>query len=226
MQIFIPFLIFYLLFFRFYIPNPLAAFIVFYFLYTIVDRQFVSLPDAFKPFKNRSKVKRLKDEIKLNPANANAYYELGQIYLEQKKYQASIDCFSKTLDKMGEYGEVYFYLGKALFHKGNEEEGIINISKAIEKDHKIGYGEPYVYLLKAELEKDNNQEQIEELVSSINKFGTPEIFYKAGIRIKALNKEMAKEMFKLALESYSGTPKHFKRTHRRWAILARLQMLF
>ena len=84
MQIFIPFLIFYLLFFRFYIPNPLAAFIVFYFLYTIVDRQFVSLPDAFKPFKNRSKVKRLKDEIKLNPANANAYYELGQIYLNKK----------------------------------------------------------------------------------------------------------------------------------------------
>lgn len=226
MHIYILFLVFYLFFFRFYVPNPIAAFLVFYLLYTVVDRQFVSLPDAFKPFKNRSKIKRLKDEIKINPANVNAYYELGQIYLEQKKYQTSIDYFSKTVDKMGEYGEVYFYLGKALFHKGDREEGILNIKKAIDNDHKIGYGEPYVYLLVDELEKGKDREKIEDLVSSINRFGTPEIFYQAGIKIKNQNKEMAKDMFKSALESYAGTPRHFKRTHRRWAMLARLQLLF
>ena len=226
MHIYIYFLLFYLFFFRYFVPNPILAFIIFYVVYLLIDRQFVALPDAFKPFKTRTKIKRLKDELKVNPANVNAHYELGQIYLEQKKYQASIENLSQTIDKMGEYGEVYFYLGKAQYHKGEKEEGLRNLAKAVDIDHKVGYGEPYIYLLVEEIKKGNDPEKVEQLVASIHRFGSPEIFYKAGIYLKKLDKNMTRKMFHWALDSYSGTPRHFKRTHRRWAILARLQLLF
>lgn len=217
--------LFYYFLFRL-LGNPFLAIIVIAFIYLIVDRQFIGLiPDFFKPLRRKSQIKNLQEEINLNPANVNAYKELGLLYLEEKKYKLASQYLLDTLDKLGEYADTHFYLGKAYYLGGQKEEGKKELEKAIEINSKVGYGEPYVYLLDAEINDTQNTEKIKDLINNLQHFGTTEILYKAGMVLKTFEKERANKMFNEALETYRMSPKHFKKVHRRWALLAKLNLL-
>lgn len=45
----------------------------------------------------KSAIKKFEQAAKIDPANANAYFNLGEVYYETKKYSKSIEAFQKTL---------------------------------------------------------------------------------------------------------------------------------
>ncbi|NLW25003.1 MAG: tetratricopeptide repeat protein [Clostridia bacterium] len=217
---------FYYFLFRILLGNPILALIIIVFLYLLVDRQFIGLfPDIFKPFRRKARINKLKQEVSINPANVNAYKELGELYLEAKKYKDSVNYLEKTLGKMGEYADIHFYLGKAYYLLGEKEKGAEELKTAIEINTKVGYGEPYIYLLDREINTSRDPEVIKELLFSIERFGTPEILYKAGKVLLNHDRPRAREMFREAIDDYKKGPKHYRKTHRRWAFLARLNLI-
>ncbi|MFZ5945474.1 MAG: tetratricopeptide repeat protein [Bacillota bacterium] len=218
--------LFYYFFFRMFLGNPLLALFIIVIIYLIIDQKFIGLfPDIFSPFKRKSRINSLKEEVRLNPANANAYKELGQLYLETKKYQESIGYFEKTLDKMGDYADNRFYLGKAYYLNGQKEKGQEQLTKALEINTKVGYGEPYIYLLDNLLSQGGDKLEINNMIENIHRFGTPEILYKAGDTLLKYGDSRGKDLLKEAVENYRGIPGNFKKIHRRWVFLARIKLI-
>lgn len=219
------FLLYYFLF-RVFLGNPLLALLIITFIYLMVDRQFIGLlPDIFKPFKRKSRIKALKETVKLNPADVNAYKEIGQLYLEEKNYQEAINNFLKTLGKMGEYADIHFYLGKAFYLQGQHEKGKEELLQALSINSKVGYGEPYIYLLETEIAGEKDRVEIKDLVEKIQRFGNPEILYKAGNILLKYDVQLGKDLLKEAVETYKGIPRNFRKLHRRWAFFARLKLI-
>ena len=46
-------------------------------------------------------------QVEDNPDNPEGHYELGKVYIEQKKYQAAINQFNKATRLKKDYGEAY-----------------------------------------------------------------------------------------------------------------------
>jgi len=212
--------------FRFFLGNPLLALLIIFFLYLIIDRQFIGLfPDFLKPFKRSSRIKALKELVKLNPANVDGYRELGQLHLEGKKYTQAVEYFEKCLVKMDEYADIHFYLGKGLYLMGQKEEGYRELFKALSINPKIGYGEPYIYLLDYQLDTNPLPEKINEFLKKIEQFGTPEILYKCGSILLKQDSIKGRELLQEAVSNYKAMPRNFRKIHRRWAFLARFKLL-
>jgi len=212
--------------FRIFLGNPLFALLIIFFLYLIIDRQFIGLfPDFLKPFKRSSRIKALKELVKLNPANVDGYRELGQLYLESKKYPQAVNYFEKCLEKMDEYADIHFHLGKGLYLMGQKEEGYREISKALSINPKIGYGEPYIYLLEYQLAHNPLPEKVNEYVKKTEQFGIPEILYKCGSVLLKHDSIKGKELLQEAVSNYKAIPGNFRKVHRRWVFLARLKLL-
>ncbi|MFZ7101649.1 MAG: tetratricopeptide repeat protein [Peptococcaceae bacterium] len=217
---------FYWYLFRLFLGNPLLALLLVAVIYLVLDRQFIGLlPDIFKPFKRRSRINTLKEEVKLNPANVNAYKELGQMYLESKRYQEAIDYFEKALSKLGDYADVHFYLGKACFLYGQQEKGIEELQQALRLNSKVGYGEPYIYLLDYYIVRGKESAGIDAYLEQVERFGTPEILYKAGDVLLKHGDQRGKGLLREALANYKAIPGNFKKMHRRWALLAKLKTM-
>jgi tetratricopeptide (TPR) repeat protein len=169
----------YYLIFRVFLGNSILALIMISIIYLLIDRQFIGLfPDFLKPFKRSGRIKALEEQVKLNPADVNAYRELGLSYLEGKKYSRAVHNFEKCLPKMDEYADIHFYLGKTLYFLGEKEKSQQEILKALNINPKVGYGEPYIYLLEYAI--NSASDKIEEYTENIERFGTPEILYKGG----------------------------------------------
>lgn len=216
----------YYLIFRVFLGNPLLAIIIIGAIYLIIDRRFIGLfPDFLRPFKRKSRIKFLEEQVKLNPANVDAYRELGQLNLEGKNYNQAIKYFEKCLSKMDEYADIHFYLGKALYFSGNKKESYQEILKALELNPKIGYGEPYIYLLEYELNNNAQREKIGDYIEKVERFGTPEILYKGGNILLKYDQVKGKELLQEALNSYKAIPRNFRKIHRRFAFLARVKLL-
>ncbi|SMB96218.1 Tetratricopeptide repeat-containing protein [Desulfonispora thiosulfatigenes DSM 11270] len=206
------------------IGNPIISLGILIIAFILVERKFIGIiPDIFKPLKRKRKIANLKSTIKLNPANINAYRELGSLYLEDNKYQKAEENFMKTLDKMDNYAETHFLLGKAYYLQNKIDLGITELETAIDINPKIGYGEPYIYLLAEAYSSKKNENNINDYIGNLHYYGTVETLYKAGEVISKYDQKKAKEMFKKALEIYNGGPKYLKRLYRRWAILARIK---
>lgn len=218
---------FYYFLFRIFLGNPLLALIILYLLYLLIDRRFIGLfPDFLGPFKRKSRIKGLEEQVKINPANVDAYRELGQLYLEGKNYNQAVKCFEKCLAKMNDYADIHFGLGKGLFLMGRKDEGSVEILKALQINPKIGYGEPYIYLLENQLTNNkNDSEKIANYIQKIRQFGTPEILYKGGSHLYSYDQVKAKELLQEALNTYKAIPGNFRKIHRRWAFLTRLKLL-
>ncbi|NLT95363.1 MAG: hypothetical protein GXW85_07485 [Clostridia bacterium] len=217
---------FYYLIFRIFLGNPLLALLILTVLYLLVDRRFIGLfPDFLRPFKRKSRIKELEEQVKINPANVDAYRELGLLYLEGKNYFNAVKSFEKCLDKMNEYADIHFGLGKALYFQGRKEQGSEEMLKALDINPKIGYGEPYIYLLENQLETERNLETINDYIEKIRQFGTPEILYKGGKQLLKYDDEKATQLLREALNTYRVIPGNFRKVHRRWALLARLKLL-
>lgn len=217
---------FYYLVFRVFLHNPLLTLIILGVIYLLVDRRFIGLfPDFLRPFKRKQRIRELEEQVKINPANVNAYRELGQLYMEGKNYLSAVNSFEKCLDKMNEYADIHFGLGKGLYLLGRNEEGTEEMQKALNINPKIGYGEPYIYLLENQLANENNGEKINNYIQKIRQFGTPEILYKGGIKLYKYDQIKAKELLQEGLNTYQVIPRNFRKVHRRWAFLTRLKLL-
>lgn len=206
--------------------NPFLALVILLLIFFLAERRFVGiLPDVFQPWRRANRVRQLKKEVQVNPADAEAFLELGETYFRQGKYRQALSFLENASGKMAGHPLFHFYLGASSYHLGKIEEGKRQIEKAAEINPKASLGEPYVYLIRIYLEEKQHGEKIEHLFNQLLRYGSPRTFYQAGkLFLNAGDKERARRLFRETIENYEACRGALRRMYRRWAILSKISL--
>lgn len=206
--------------------NPLLAIVILLLLFFLAERRFVGfLPDVLEPWRRAGRLRQLKREIEVNPANADAYLELGETYYRQGKYGQASSFLENAAGKMAGHPLFHFYLGASYYHLGEIEKAETEITKAIKANPKASLGEPYLYLIRLHLEKKQSGEKIEHAYNQLLLHGSPKTYYQAGkMFLNANDKEKARRLFRETIDNYEACRGALRRSYRRWALLAKLNL--
>ncbi|MCL6638886.1 MAG: tetratricopeptide repeat protein [Firmicutes bacterium] len=207
--------------------NPLLALIILLLAFFLAERRFVGIfPDVFRPWRQAGRVRQLKREIRLNPANAEAYLELGEAYFRQGKYEQASSFLENAANKMAGHPLFHFYLGASYYHLGKLIEGKKEIDKAIKANPKVSSGEPYLYLIRISLKEKRPTGEIEQAYNNLLLYGSPATFYQAGTVFLSIHeKDRAKRLFRETIESYEACRGPLRRIYRRWALLSKIALM-
>ncbi|GBF33876.1 hypothetical protein DCCM_2987 [Desulfocucumis palustris] len=207
--------------------NPILALVLLLVIFFFAERRFIGvLPDIFKPMRRANRVRQLKKVIQVNPADAEAYLELGETYFRQEKYGKAYDFLKNASKKMTGHPLYHFYLGASLYHLGNAEEGRKELEQALEINPKGSFGEPYVYLLEIYIEQKQPEELINNTYNRLLSYGSTKTFYQAGklfLKYKDMNR--ARRLFRETVDNYEASRGALRKANRRWAILAKIGLL-
>lgn len=79
----------------------------------------------------------LKEVIRDDPENVDAYSYLGDIYLNKKQYDAALNLYLRAVELDPDIAENYFRMGQIHYFKKNPALSIENYDKALTKDNKL-----------------------------------------------------------------------------------------
>jgi tetratricopeptide (TPR) repeat protein len=85
----------------------------------------VSGPEALSEFEQ---------ELRLDPTNANAAYEAGEIHRRSARYDRAMELFSQAVKYYPDFEEALVGLGRTLLSLGNVEQALAPLGKAIAID--------------------------------------------------------------------------------------------
>jgi tetratricopeptide (TPR) repeat protein len=207
--------------------SPLLVLVIMLLVLFFTERRFVGiLPDVFEPWRRAKRIRQLKKDIAINPANADSYLELGESYFRQGKYGKALSFLENASGKMAGHPLFHFLLGASYYNSGRGKQGKEEIEKAIRANPKANLGEPHLYMVRICLEEKQPDENVEQAFSQLLLYGTPRIFYQAGRSLLAANdRERARRLFRETIESYEACHGALRRSYRRWAFLSKLYLL-
>lgn len=200
--------------------NPFLALVVIVVMYFIVDQRFVGLlPNVIRPLQRGNNIRRLRQELAVNPAHAPAHLELGTLLAEKKRWKDALPHLEKAAERL-ENSQSLFQLGVAYFHLKRYEEGKEALDAALALNPRIGYGEPYLYFMEYSLQQ-HDTERLLELEHILREYGSVEVYYRAGrLWDRAGEKDRAHTMYREAWKTHRGNPSFLRRQQRRYALRA------
>lgn len=196
--------------------NPLLALLILIIIFVFVDRSFIGiLPDFLAPLRRSRRRSELQREVEVNPHDANAQLELGEMYFKQGKYDRAVERLQNALVKMDDSALGRFYLGASLYYLGQKEQSLKELEQAIQINPKVAHGLPYLYLLK--------HSYSEGLAESLMRYGSVQALFETGKYLKqAGKKQEATRFFKEVRDIYRLSSPTLRRNYRRMAVYARL----
>lgn len=207
--------------------NPFIAILVLLVLLYALDRRFVGLsPSLLAPLKRRARIRRLRQELVLNPSNVSGKQELARVLLEKRGYAEArqlLEPLEAVLDGSAEYWDD---LGTAYLRTGEEAKGEQAILRGLAINPRVKYGQPYLRLAAMHAKRSPDQaiaylQAFRELHSS-----SCEAYYLLGQTYRLMGRQAeAKQAFAEALAIYNVLPKYKKRHERKWAIRSRFALM-
>lgn len=93
-----------------------------------------SVDEAMRAFRDTSTIaeKKWKKVIEITPEYPDAYYNLGNVYRNQKQFDKAVIEYKKALEINPRYAECHNAIGEVLLEKGNEEAAMECFKKAYE----------------------------------------------------------------------------------------------
>jgi hypothetical protein len=183
------------------------------------------LPGVFQGFGRRSRIQRLETEILDNPSAGN-YEELGDLSLEEKKYQKARDAFSKAIEAYGtrrasgsssDMLHVYYGRGKSLLGLGEYAAAIPDLERVACADVKFDYYRAAGLLADA-YARTGDMARAEQWFAPATQFSTtPETLYNYAWFLKEQNrKDEAKECLDKLMVKKRTLPNYMQRVERPW----------
>ncbi|MEM6959934.1 MAG: tetratricopeptide repeat protein [Myxococcota bacterium] len=112
---------------------PIALFVIF--------RRVIPDPWVFaRTFTHR---KRLRDQIRANPANVTARRDLASIYLERSRAKKALTVLAPALEREPENAELLYLQGVARLRSGDADGALEPLVKAANVDPGIRFGDTY-----------------------------------------------------------------------------------
>ena len=88
---------------------------------------------AFQEKRHTEAIDYLSQVLKLQPENADAYFNQGQILLMTQQYVLAEKAFASTLQLVPEMGQAQLGLGQALAYLGQSDAALLHLKKVIAK---------------------------------------------------------------------------------------------
>ena len=113
--------------------SPFIAFIVIVVDLYFLDRRFIGiLPNIAKPFQVRSRLRKIRQELKLNPHHMSLKTEAARIYISLGKYSEAERLLNDILQQVDDSADLWFEAGLCRLKLGKLAEGESMIVKALE----------------------------------------------------------------------------------------------
>jgi tetratricopeptide (TPR) repeat protein len=148
-------------------------------------------------------------QVEDNPDNPEGHYELGKVFIKQKKYPAALKQFNEATRLKEDYGEAFREKGVALFYL----KKFLDAEKAILKSFILNPAQPYIAsdLGSIYLKNGNTKKAFRYLQVAKNRnYNIHIVFNNLGVAYakKGDNKEALK-IWKQALTKNSNTPETY-----------------
>jgi tetratricopeptide (TPR) repeat protein len=145
------------------------------------------------------------------------YEKLGQIYLEQKKYEAAVSQFEEAIKKDPELNDARYGLGKALHGMGHPAEAAKVLEELIKIDKKYDYGNAIFGLAECYRLSDQEDKALEAYKAVINSFHFFKAYYHyARLLDKKGQKKEAIDYMKSIIGSSKDLPDYKLEKERHW----------
>ena len=190
-----------------------------------------AVPDAqllggvFQGFGRRSKIQKLETEILDNPSAGN-YEELGELNLEEKKYQRARDAFTKAIDAYGarkaggsHSDSLHTYYGRAKSALGLEDYAgaIPDLERVAGADVKFDYYRAAGLLADAYARTGEMEKAAQWYVPATQFSTTPETLYNYAWFLKAQGRlDEAREWIEKLMVKKRTLPNFMRRMSRPW----------
>jgi tetratricopeptide (TPR) repeat protein len=145
------------------------------------------------------------------------YEKLGQIYLEQKKYEAAVSQFEEAIKKDPELNEARYGLGKALHGMGHPAEAAKVLEELTKIDKKYDYGNAIFGLAECYRLSDQEDKALKTYEAVINSFHFFKAYYHyARLLDKKGQKEEAIDYMKSIIGSSKDLPEYKLEKEKHW----------
>ncbi|MCQ6559747.1 tetratricopeptide repeat protein [Paenibacillus mendelii] len=208
--------------------NPFLAMIVLLVILYVIDRRFVGLTPSFiKPLRRRTAIRRLRQQVLMNPSDVPGKHELARLLIERKRYSEAKAILMPLQDALENSAEFWDDLGACLVPLSEPEVAEAAIRNALSINPRVKYGAPYLRLasLYAKTDPQKAIEQLEAFRSI--QTSSCEAYYKLAQIYKQLGRlEDEKRALAECGAVYRMLPKYKKRQERKWALLARIRRVW
>lgn len=149
----------------------------------------------------------LKKSLWLDSTNYDAYFKLGNLYYEEKKYKKAINSYTKAINFRNNEASYYFNRGKTLFLTGDYKSAIDDYNTCIKIDEKHLYARKSRALIHY---RNKNYEAAiidYDIALSINKYDPSSWHYLGRCHEESSNFTQALSSFENAIALNGGLPK-------------------
>lgn len=202
--------------------NPFLALLVLLIILYALDRRYVGLfPSFVKPLKRRGAIRRLRQQVNMNPNDVPAKHELARLLIERKQYKEAKEWLMPLQDALENSAEFWDDLGTCLAHLSEAEAAEAAIGNALSINPRVKYGTPYLTL--AALHARTNPEAAIRHLESFRAIQSSscEAYYRLALLYDDLGrKEEAAKALQECKTIYRMLPRYKKRQERKWVLRA------
>ncbi|MFC5653534.1 tetratricopeptide repeat protein [Paenibacillus solisilvae] len=202
--------------------NPFLAIIVLLAVFYLLDRRYVGItPSIVKPLRRLGLIKRLRQQVYMNPNDIPAKHELARLLIERKRYKEAKELLMPLQDALEHSAEYWDDLGACLAHLGETEAAEAAVHNALSINPRVKYGNPYLRF--AALHARTNPEKAIAHLQSFRSIQSSscEAYYRLSKLYTQLGQSGdAKQALAECSQIYRSLPRYKKRQERKWALLA------
>ncbi len=176
------------------------------------------IPDPISYVRHAGRVRSLQQQVDINPANAVARAQLGEIWLAKRRPRRAIPMFEQALERDRASAELHYLLGLAQVRSGAAEAALSPLSEALAKEPKVRYGSAYLAIGEALAKLGRFDEAIDafERFLKINTSSLEGYARLANARERKGDQAGAAEARKQAFETYRVLPPFQRRKQLGW----------
>ena len=174
------------------------------------------LRESFKIFPRRHRIRELEAAVLDNPSAAN-YEELGDLYLEEKKYARARDCFDKSISSRTDSPDPFYRRGICAMYMGDYAAALTDLERVVKADPKYDF-QRGAGLLAHVYANTSHPEKADALFQEVLKTSTlSETYYNYGCFLLSQNrKEEARSYARAILGKKPTMPGYLRRRERPW----------
>lgn len=182
------------------------------------------LPDPISYVRHAGRVRCLQQQVDINPANAVARAQLGEIWLAKRRPRRAIPMFEQALERDRTSAELQYLLGLARLRAGDAEAALPPLSEALAKEPKVRYGSAYLAIGEALAKLGRLDEAIDafERFLKINTSSLEGYARLANARSRKKDEPGAADARKQAFETYRVLPAFQRRKQLGWWLRLKL----
>jgi len=174
------------------------------------------LRGVFQGFGRRTRIQKLETDILDNPSAAN-FEELGEMYLDEKKFEKSREAFTKAIAARSDSPHTFYLRGKASVGLNDFAGAIPDLEIAVRSDHKFDYYRAAAILANAYAQTGDYTHAEAMFAEPIQFTNTPETLYNYSRFLKLAGRnDEAKEWAQTLMAKKRTLPRYMQRYERPW----------